>query len=163
VSAELLTGIGAAMAVFLSSMGSCIAFVPAGQMALHSPGLFLAFGPVIISGVLAIYGSLLAAILVKQLRDNDISQIDGFKNFSAGLTVGLACLASGLAMAGFLHNSMNKGNQHDPRRSETEPFLVTSQAGAQRHTQPSVRMMTVLVFAEAIGLYGLIVAVLLVV
>ena len=63
------------------------------------------------SGVLAIYGLIVAVLLVGKLQEkssdeNDsqysISESDGYRHLSAGLAVGLSCQMGGVSMADFL-------------------------------------------------------------
>jgi V-type H+-transporting ATPase 16kDa proteolipid subunit len=139
---ELLTGLGAAAAIFLSSLGSCIASAPAGIFALRAEidsDSMLSFGPIMIAGVLAMYGLIISIILISKLMvDEPITKKDGYKALSAGLVVGLSCLASGYGMSRFIEQSM------------TMDF-----------TQFTFRYFLCLVYIEAIGLYGLIVALML--
>lgn len=84
---DLMTGLGAAFSIFLCSAGSVVASVQAGLFALASSGGgIMAFCPIIIAGVLSIYGIIIAVILCGQ---TDISEADGYKNLCAGLSVGL--------------------------------------------------------------------------
>ena len=90
VSAELLTGLGAAASIFFCSAGAAVASAPAGVFALRSTTL-RAFAPIVISGVLAIYGIIVAVILAGQLSNSKtMAESDGYKQLAAGLSVGLA-------------------------------------------------------------------------
>lgn len=83
---DLMTGLGAALSIFLSSTGATVASVEAGIFALRTGGSLMAFLPIVISGVLAIYGIIIATILCGQ---TNVSEQEGYQNFSAGLCVGL--------------------------------------------------------------------------
>jgi V-type H+-transporting ATPase proteolipid subunit len=157
-NAQLLTGLGAAISIFLSSAGACAASVPSGLFALRSKGV-QGFFPIIISGVLAIYGCIIAVILSGKINQSDLAETDGYRHLSAGLAVGLACLASGLGMARFVDMYMNSSSPSRPATSSSmeEPLVGTAAA----RLQVSYRFLMVLVFIEAIGLYGLVVALLL--
>lgn len=103
VSAELLTGLGAAASIFFCSAGAAVASAPAGVFALRSSTI-RAFIPIVISGVLAIYGIIVAVILAVNLMNNHVmTESDGYKHLAAGLAVGLACLASGFGIVSFVH------------------------------------------------------------
>ena len=176
---ELLTGLGAALAVFLASAGSSIASVPAGLFAMraaHHHGV-RSFFPIIIAGVLAIYGMIVAVILCLQLTNKSdsehpqqLTEADGYKNLSAGLAVGLACFVSGTGMANFVSmagetTTTTIGRQ---RTDQTEPLLgaiataaSNTQCGPPSPPAPTMNFLMVLVFLEAIGLYGLVVALIL--
>lgn len=85
-----------------------------------------------------------------------MSAEDGYRNLSAGLAVGLACLASGLGMAKFLESharSVYVSDRREGNESE-EPLLLSSRPAVTNFWT----FTFVLVFLEAIGLYGLIVA-----
>ncbi len=163
-----LTGLGAALSIFLSSLGSAIASAEAGIYALRSKsGLIHSFIPIVISGVLAIYGIIVSVILAAKLNssgDDAISSSEGFRFLCAGLAVGLACAASGWGMASFIKTS--NGGLHIPHRPsgssvrpESTPLLANAVNG-DVVTVPSfdIRYFFVMVFLEAIALYGLIVA-----
>lgn len=115
----------------------------------------MAFLPIIIAGVLAIYGIIIAVLLCGQ---TDISEADGYKNFSAGLCVGLACLTSGCGMARFLEKHMMPTTATNRRSGQEEPLIGTS---SPQMVATSWSLLMVMVFLEAIGLYGLIVALIL--
>ncbi|KAG7368201.1 ATP synthase subunit C [Nitzschia inconspicua] len=173
VDPSFLTGLGAALSIFLAALGSAIASGEAGVYALRSKsGLIYAFVPIIISGVLAIYGIIISVVLAGKLHGAEgddgstISAAQGYRYLCAGLSVGLACAASGLGMASFIKQS-NVGFRHSTSdstvASESAPLL----GNGNGHTTVSVphcdhKYMLVMVFLEAIALYGLIVALFLV-
>jgi V-type H+-transporting ATPase proteolipid subunit len=84
---QLWTGLGAALSIFLCSTGSAIASAEAGVYALRKHG-YAAFVPIIISGVLAIYGIIISVLLVGKMETSDLTAVDGYRNLSAGLSVG---------------------------------------------------------------------------
>jgi V-type H+-transporting ATPase 16kDa proteolipid subunit len=169
---HLLSGLGASLAMFLSAAGSSVASVPSGLMAQHTVGL-LAWAPIIISGVLAIYGCIIAVIVGHNLMDDDMTEAQGYRNLAAGLAVGLTCLASGLGMSHFIaayHHHHEHGHfhphPHEPRThtsTNSNEGALTEGLISTQAIKPMVlgwRFLFVLVFIEAIGLYGLIVALL---
>merc|ERR1719461_2335346 len=95
--------------------------------------------PVIMAGVLAIYGLIVAVIIRTAIGDaGSYNYFLGFAHLSAGLTCGLSCLASGMAIG------------------------IIGDAGVRSNAQQDemyVPMVLVLIYAGALGLYGLIVAV----
>jgi len=101
--------------------------------------------PVILAGILGIYGLIVAAILVGKITPpvpgkNMYSSFAGFAHLAAGLACGLSSLAAGLAIG------------------------VVGDAGVRAVGQQSalyVSMILILIFGEALGLYGLIVALIL--
>jgi V-type H+-transporting ATPase proteolipid subunit len=89
------------------------------------------------AGILGIYGVIVAALLNNGIKD-DFNAKKGYKFLAAGLTCGLSSLASGLAIG------------------------VVGDAGVRAFAQTDaifVGMILILIFAEAIGLYGMIVAI----
>lgn len=93
--------------------------------------------PVVMAGVLGIYG-LITSVIINGKIDNPPSypQFLGYAHLAAGLTVGLSSLAAGLAIG------------------------VVGDAGVRANAQQPklfVGMILILIFAEALGLYGLIV------
>ena len=66
--------------------------------------------PIIISGVLAIYGLIVGVILVHKFEgDEPISDSDGCRYLAGGLLVGFACLSSGVGMGLFLQPPRHHG------------------------------------------------------
>lgn len=154
---ELLTGLGAAFSIFLASAGSAVASVQGGKFLLKSTGI-LSFAPIVISGVLAIYGIIVSVILGQSIQDENLDQKDGYRYLSAGLSVGLACLASGIGLARFLEDFMTGHAELEGLEGSDEEPLMPGRRSRQRITSPSIRFLMILCFLEAIGLYGLIVA-----
>ena len=165
MSAELYTGLGAALALFFSGVGAAAASAPAGLYVLRATpqhGL-KSFFPIVIGGVLAVYGIIVAVILSSKIEDG-MSAIVGYKALSSGLAVGLACLASGLGMARFLTDAVT-GGAINPKAvvvaPEGQPLLpggINGNAVTSSVPAPSWELFLVMVYFEAIGLYGLIVA-----
>ena len=88
------------------------------------------------AGILGIYGLIIAVLMAGKVKDSDVVQ--GYKQFSAGICCGFSALASGLAIG------------------------VAGEAGVKAYSQTEgifVGMILILIFAEAIGLYGLIIAI----
>jgi ATP synthase proteolipid subunit len=174
-SPELMTGLGAALAVFLCSAGACAASAPAGIYAtrnISSHGILRAFTPIVIGGVLAVYGIIVAVILAAKIQDG-MAVATGYKCFASGLSVGLACLASGLGMSKFLQDYMaaatggaaKAGGRVNVGSAEGQPLLegITNTNGGLPFDlrEPSWTFFCVYVFLEAVGLYGLIAALIL--
>ena len=186
---ELFTGLGVAASIFFCSLGCAKASVPAGQFAMRSKAssCALAYAPIIIAGVLSLYGVIVAILLTQQMGNNNNSNntnnesaSHGYRNLSAGLAVGLACWASGVGMAGFLEDALT--NMSATTSSMTAGTSTTAAAGANEMQEPLIhnssdgllvkeltitephagRFLVCLVFLEAIGLYGLIVALILI-
>merc|ERR1719153_1436161 len=92
--------------------------------------------PVVMAGVLGIYG-LITAVIINGKIDNpaEYSAYTGYAHLGAGLTVGMSSLAAGLAI-GIVGDAGVRANAQQPRLF--------------------VGMILILIFAEALGLYGLI-------
>ena len=116
---QLLTGLGCAASMFLCAAGSAYASSYSGVYAVRSSDL-KGFAPIVISGVLAIYGIIVSVILASKLgslsaSSNIMTQGEGYRNLSAGLSVGFACLASGIGMAFFIKElNQQEHHHHNP-------------------------------------------------
>jgi V-type H+-transporting ATPase proteolipid subunit len=98
--------------------------------------------PIIMAGILGIYGVIISVLLVADAK-KDLTDLTakggGYKTLGAGLSCGLSSLASGLSIG------------------------VAGDAGVRAFAQTDgiyVGMILLLIFSEAIGLYGFIVAIL---
>ncbi|KAF4468881.1 V-type proton ATPase 16 kDa proteolipid subunit [Fusarium albosuccineum] len=94
--------------------------------------------PVIMAGIIGIYG-LVVSVLISDGLKQDLPLYTSFIQFGAGLSVGLAGLAAGFAI-GIVGDAGVRGTAQQPRLF--------------------VGMILILIFAEVLGLYGLIVALL---
>ena len=98
--------------------------------------------PVIMAGILGIYGLIVAVILAQKLNsDGTIHVKKGYQYLGSGLCCGLTSFAAGIAIG------------------------IGGEAGVRALGQQEkifVGMMLILIFAEALGLYGLIVSLILV-
>lgn len=92
--------------------------------------------PVVMAGVLGIYGLITAVILNGKIKQETYPSYAGYAHFGAGLTVGLSSLAAGMAI-GVVGDAGVRANAQEPKLF--------------------VGLILVLIFAEALGLYGLIV------
>merc|ERR1712115_6797 len=114
-----------------------------------------AFAPSIFAGIPAIYGLIVSIILVGNMGKQP-TDVDGYRYFSAGLSVGLSCLASGLGMARFLRH-LNKTAIGNDDTLKLEPNK-TAIGSDDIKKKSFVKLCMSLCFLEAIGFYGLIVA-----
>ncbi|RMX85859.1 hypothetical protein D0867_15829 [Hortaea werneckii] len=94
--------------------------------------------PVIMAGIIAIYG-LVVSVLISNNLGQGTTLFANFIQLGAGLSVGLAGLAAGFAI-GIVGDAGVRGTAQQPRLF--------------------VGMILILIFAEVLGLYGLIVALL---
>ncbi|KAK2070030.1 hypothetical protein P8C59_004565 [Phyllachora maydis] len=95
--------------------------------------------PVIMAGIIGIYGLVVSVLISDGLKQTDYALYTGFIQLGAGLAVGLAGLAAGFAI-GIVGDAGVRGTAQQPRLF--------------------VGMILILIFAEVLGLYGLIVALL---
>lgn len=131
-SAIVFTNLGAAYGTAKSGVGIC-------SMGVMRPDLVMrSVIPVVMAGILGIYGLITSVIINGKISLDPLSysQYQGFAHLGSGLTVGLSGLASGLAI-GIVGDAGVRANAQQPKLF--------------------VGMMLILIFAEAIGLYGLIV------
>jgi len=159
----LMTCLGVAASIFFSALGSALASVQGGRYAMRSTGV-ISFAPIMSSGVLAIYGIIVSVLLSEKIQVDTLDAAGGYRNFSAGLSVGLASLASGMGLAGFFEDSLPATTlQVADSTSEIQEPLIRG-SGDQRSVveKPSPRFLMCMIFLEAIGLYGLIVALVLI-
>jgi V-type H+-transporting ATPase 16kDa proteolipid subunit len=90
------------------------------------------------AGIIGIYG-LVVSVLISDNLKQETALFTGFIQLGAGLSVGLAGLAAGFAI-GIVGDAGVRGTAQQPRLF--------------------VGMILILIFAEVLGLYGLIVALL---
>jgi V-type H+-transporting ATPase proteolipid subunit len=91
-AALVFCNMGAAYGTAKSGVGICSMGVLKPQLVLKS------ILPVIFSGVLAIYGIIVAVILQGGVTASDYQQEKGYQQLGAGLCCGLSSLAAGLAI-----------------------------------------------------------------
>mmetsp|Transcript_4036 Transcript_4036/g.10203 ORF Transcript_4036/g.10203 Transcript_4036/m.10203 type:complete len:205 (-) Transcript_4036:401-1015(-) len=103
----LMAGLGAALALLLSTAGSAYGTVYAGALAVQQTAAtgtyrerMLGFAPVIISGVVSIYGLIMAVIIAARITgsEENLSREAGDRLFCAGLIVGSTALVAGAAI-----------------------------------------------------------------
>merc|ERR1711988_896720 len=110
---------------------------------LHADMVMKSIIPIIMAGVLGIYGLIVAVLLGSSITADEnysYSTYSGFSAMAAGMCCGMAGLAAGVAIG------------------------VVGDAGVRcnaRQPKLFVGVILILIFAEALGLYGLIVALIL--
>jgi len=142
----ILSNLGAAYGTGKSGMGISAVGVAEPDKIMKS------IVPVVMAGVLGIYGLIIAVIIGSNVTASftaakdgtgdevDYTRFKAFAHFGAGISCGLSGLAAGMAI-GIVGDSL-------VRASAKEPKLF-------------VGMVLILIFAEALGLYGLIVGLIL--
>ncbi|KAF2646313.1 vacuolar ATP synthase-like protein 16 kDa proteolipid subunit [Massarina eburnea CBS 473.64] len=99
--------------------------------------------PVVMSGILAVYALVISVLIASDIRpptEKNYSLFAGFMHMAAGLSVGLSGMAAGYAIG------------------------IVGDVGVRAYMRQSrifVGMVLILIFAEVLGLYGLIVALIL--
>ncbi|KAI8330497.1 V-type proton ATPase proteolipid subunit [Chlamydoabsidia padenii] len=144
VYAPFFGSMGCTAAIVFSCLGAAYGTAKSGvglsAMGVLRPDLVLkCIVPVVMAGILGIYGVVVSVLLSGGLAMKQ-TLFSGFIQFGAGLSVGLSCLAAGIAIG------------------------ITGDAGVRATAQQPrmfVGMILILIFAEVLGLYGLIVALIL--
>ncbi len=138
--ALVFANLGAAYGTAKSGVGVC-------SMGVLKPDQIIkSVIPVIMAGILGIYGLIVAVILIQKIPsnlndpNNTYGYKQGFSQLSSGLCCGLSSLAAGFAIG------------------------IAGDAGVRALGQQDrifVGMMLILIFAEALGLYGMIISLIL--
>jgi len=135
---------GAASAIVFSSLGAAYGTAKSGTgiaaMSVMRPELIMkCIIPVVMAGIIAIYGLVVAVLIAGNLNEPpNYTLFKGFLHLGAGLAVGFSGLAAGFAI-GIVGDAGVRGTAQQPRLF--------------------VGMILILIFAEVLGLYGLIVAI----
>lgn len=136
---------GASAAMIFSALGAAYGTAKSGvgiaAMSVMRPELIMkCIIPVVMAGIIAIYGLVVAVLIAGKLSSasGGYGLYEGFVHLGAGLSVGLSGLAAGFAI-GIVGDAGVRGTAQQPRLF--------------------VGMILILIFAEVLGLYGLIVAI----
>ncbi|KAF7283881.1 vacuolar H[+] ATPase 16kD subunit 1 [Rhynchophorus ferrugineus] len=135
---------GAASAIIFSSLGAAYGTAKSGTgiaaMSVMRPELIMkCIIPVVMAGIIAIYGLVISVLIVSNITEPpSYTLYKGFLHLGAGLAVGFSGLAAGFAI-GIAGDAGVRGTAQQPRLF--------------------VGMILILIFAEVLGLYGLIVAI----
>lgn len=143
VYAPFFGALGCTSAIVFTCMGAAYGTAKAGvgvcATAVLRPDLIVKnIVPIVMAGIIGIYG-LVVSVLVADGLKQSLPLYTGFIQLGAGLAVGLAGLAAGFAI-GIVGDAGVRGTAQQPRLY--------------------VGMILILIFAEVLGLYGLIVALL---
>lgn len=136
--------VGAVSAIIFSAFGAAYGTAKSGTgiaaMAVMRPELIMkSIIPVVMAGIIAIYGLVVAVLVAGGINTpSEYSLYKGFLHMGAGLSVGFSGLAAGFAI-GIVGDAGVRGTAQQPRLF--------------------VGMILILIFAEVLGLYGLIVAI----
>ncbi|EDW94127.1 V-type proton ATPase 16 kDa proteolipid subunit [Drosophila yakuba] len=133
---------GAAVAIIFTTMGASYGTSLSGlgiaTMAVNRPDMIMkSIIPVVMAGIIAIYGLVVSVLIAGSIGD-DYTMDAGYVHLGAGLSVGLPGLTAGIAI-GIAGDAGVRGTAEQPRLF--------------------VGMVLILIFAEVLALYGLIVAI----
>ncbi|KAF9162552.1 v-type proton ATPase 16 kDa proteolipid subunit 2 [Actinomortierella ambigua] len=130
----VFSSVGAGYGTFRSGLGIS-------GMGTFRPELMLkSLIPVIMAGIISVYGLVIGVLLAGAITPTGYSLFTGLVHLGAGLCVGLTGMAAGYAI-GVVGDVCVRGFAYQPRLY--------------------VAMVLVLIFAEVLGLYGLIVGLIL--
>ena len=133
-AAITFANLGAAYGTAKAGVGICTMGV------LKPEKIIKAIIPVIMAGILGIYGLIVSVILNQNIKVEKYNPYTGWKHLASGLCCGLSSLGAGIAIG------------------------IAGDAGVRALGQQDrifVGMMLILIFSEALGLYGLIVSLIL--
>ncbi|KAH8295999.1 hypothetical protein KR054_000338 [Drosophila jambulina] len=133
---------GATLAIVFTTFGAAYGTARSGigiaAMAVNQPDMIMkSIIPVVMAGIIAIYGLVVSVLIAGTLSENYTME-NGYLHFGCGLSVGLPGLAAGIAI-GITGDAGVRGSAAQPRLF--------------------VGVILILIFAEVLALYGLIVAV----
>ncbi|EDX10082.1 GD14308 [Drosophila simulans] len=140
---------GAAVAIIFTTLGAsygtAVSGVGIAKMAVNRPDMIMkAIIPVVMAGIIAIYGLVVSVLIARLIVDEpdrlatNIRWKTRYVHLGAGLSVGLPGLTAGVAI-GIAGDAGVRGTAEQPRLF--------------------VGMVLILIFAEVLALYGLIVAI----
>lgn len=139
---------GAAASMIFCALGSAYATAISGasvaSAGIKNPSAIMkTLLPVVMAGIIAIYGLVASVLIVNDLSDNveEYTVFTGYLHFGAGVAVGITGLAAGYAVG-----------------------IVGRSGVITTIVQPKffVGMVLILIFAEVLGLYGLILGLILI-
>jgi len=166
---------GIACAVVFANFGGAYGTAKAGlgimSMGIRSPELLMRnIIPVVMAGVLGIYGLIVAVILngkfsvPEQGGYTTYSQYSAFSHLAAGLCCGFTSLASGIAIGISADAGTRAIGAQSAMAASWKKMGFTGDAGGQESGGGDnlfVATVLIQVFASNLGLYGLIVALIL--
>merc|ERR1712195_15603 len=143
-SAPFFGFMGCAAALVFACLGAAYGTAKSGvgvanMGVLHPDVVMKSIIPVVMAGVLGIYGLIVAVLLASGIKADGAYSYSSYSGFSA-LSAGLCCGLAGIAI-GIVGDAGVRANARQPKLF--------------------VGIILILIFAEALGLYGLIVALIL--
>merc|ERR1719461_2447637 len=104
---------GVTSAIVFANLGAAYGTAKSG-VGISSMGVMRSIIPVVMAGVLGIYGLITAVIINGKLDAGTYSAYSGYAHLGAGLTVGMSSLAAGLAI-GIVGDAGVRANAQQPR------------------------------------------------
>ncbi|CAL9197770.1 unnamed protein product [Musa hybrid cultivar] len=157
-----------------AAYGTAKSGVGVASMGVMRPELVMkSIVPVVMAGVLGIYGLIIAVIISTGINPKAKSYylFDGYAHLSSGLACGLAGLSAGMAIgivgdAGvrvYIFSSLSpfSGFILQDNNSVVGLFIYFCRRANAQQPKLFVGMILILIFAEALALYGLIVGIIL--
>mmetsp|Transcript_24819 Transcript_24819/g.35378 ORF Transcript_24819/g.35378 Transcript_24819/m.35378 type:complete len:209 (-) Transcript_24819:263-889(-) len=170
----ILANFGSAWGTWRAGLGVC-------QMGVNHPrGVMKNIVPIVMAGVLGIYGLIVSVIIVQSImkpnqdKTNQYSVYNGYAHLAAGLCCGLSCLAAG-GTIGVIGETATKtfgmkasggkrfwdGMVADGADADVQDAAASDARNSDDANKLYVGSLIMLIFAEALALYGLIVALIL--
>lgn len=164
---------GSAWGTWKAGLGVC-------KMGVDFPsGIIKNIVPIVMAGVLGIYGLIVSVIITQSIKaptapygDTAYSLFNGYAHLASGLCCGISCLAAGgtigvigdVGVRGFgLKASAGKrawltGEGANPGDADAGAGVIDVSGSAESANKLYVGLLIMLIFSEALALYGLIVA-----
>eukprot|EP00980_Cylindrotheca_fusiformis_P022937 scaffold9948_cov129-Cylindrotheca_fusiformis.AAC.5 len=167
----ILSGWGSAWGTWRAGLGVC-------HMGIDHPrGIIKNIVPIVMAGVLGIYGLIVSVIITQSISSpatgggNTYSVYNGYTHLAAGLCCGFSCLAAG-GTIGVIGDAGVRGfglKAEGGRKwfwaagegENTGDGDFGGSSGTEDANKLYVGMLIMLIFSEALALYGLIVALIL--
>jgi len=163
----VLANFGSAWGTWRAGMGVC-------KMGIDYPkGVIKNIVPIVMAGVLGIYGLIVSVILAQAIRPpasggyTSYSLYTGYAHMAAGLCCGISCLAAGgtigvIGDAGVQAYGLKaSAGQRSWDTGGDGGEVVSSSDSVDGANKLYVGLLIMLIFSEALALYGLIVALIL--
>jgi len=168
----ILANFGSAWGTWQAGLGVC-------KMGIDYPkGVIKNIVPIVMAGVLGIYGLIVAVILTQSIRPpaadgtTSYSTYNGYAHMAAGLCCGISCLAAGGTIGvigdagvqayGLKASGGKRSWSSDDNGGDDSGLGGNSEAmNADGANKLYVGLLIMLIFSEALALYGLIVALIL--
>lgn len=186
-TAALLGYMGVAAAVCFSNMGSAVGTYQSGVSIMHTgirhpSSVMKNVIPIVMAGVIGIYGLIVGVIIAQSIdkpsndRQNVYSTYTGLAHLCAGLCTGMSGLAAGICIGIVgdygIRSVGYRASQITlfPNKSESAGYSTVPDAegdadvgggdisGSEDQNKLFVGMLIMLIFSEALALYGMIVA-----